>query len=113
MVGAINPNGTQTLDAQIRAAASADFQVAPGEAVPKEGSSTLVNPSQRTAKLSSGTIAGAVLGGVAALCLCAWLLLYLLRRKAQKGIHSKKGPDPAVSEPNTGQPWHHSNDPGP
>ncbi|KAH7393016.1 hypothetical protein BKA66DRAFT_318641 [Pyrenochaeta sp. MPI-SDFR-AT-0127] len=99
MVGAINPNGTQTLDAQIRAARSADFQVAPGEAVPKEATSSLVNGPTASASstsappsgggsssLSGGAIAGIVVGGVAFLAICGALFYFVGRSKSLKEV---------------------------
>ena len=98
MVGVINPNGTQTLDAQIRAAKQADFQVAPGEAIPKEATSTLVNgptsaptsapppSSGGSHKLSGGVIAGIVVGAVAFLVICAALFFYVGRSKSLKEV---------------------------
>jgi hypothetical protein len=79
MVGAINPNSTQTLDAQIRAAAKADFEVAPGEPVPKEASPT--PNSHHSSRLSSAAIVGVVFGGIAFVALCAGLLFYMARRR--------------------------------
>ncbi|KAF1844705.1 uncharacterized protein K460DRAFT_376345 [Cucurbitaria berberidis CBS 394.84] len=95
MVGAINPNGTQTLDAQIRAARRADYQVAPGETIPNEATSTLVNaptsaPSSPSSggshKLSGGVIAGIVVGAVAFLVICAALFFYVGRSKSLKEV---------------------------
>lgn len=78
MVGAINPNSTQTLDAQIRAAAKADFQLAPGDSVPKETSSSSV--SHHSPGLSSAAIIGIVFSGVAFVALCAGCLFCLARK---------------------------------
>ncbi|OAL42652.1 hypothetical protein IQ07DRAFT_525759 [Pyrenochaeta sp. DS3sAY3a] len=92
MVGAINPNSTQTLDAQKIAAAKADFQVAPGEPVPKEASSTLVAAptassqenltasNHHSSKLSSAAIVGIVFGGIAFIALCIAVLFHVARR---------------------------------
>jgi hypothetical protein len=94
MVGSINPNSTQTLDAQIQAAKGADFQVAPGQPVPREASSTLavapaasslgtVAPvSHHSSKLPGTTILGIVLGCLAFLAICVGIF-YFVSRKAR------------------------------
>jgi hypothetical protein len=86
MVGAINPNSTQTLDAQIRAARAADFSLAPGDPIPREALSTLAAPSgagdYHTLKLPEGAVAGVVVGGAIFLAICAWMLFCLLRKRA-------------------------------
>lgn len=125
MVGVINPNGTQTLDGQIRAARSADFQVAPGEAVPKEATSTLLNaptgaPSAAPApstggshKLSGGAIAGIVVGAVAFLVICAALFFYVGRSKSLKEVLKRQDATirhtstPGLGSPEMGQPYGH------
>lgn len=93
MVGAINPNSTQTLDAQIRSAKQAKFQVAPGEKIPAEASVSLVVPTASASPLapamdnpgstdfSKWAIAGITLGAVAFLVLCAGFLVRRLRRR--------------------------------
>lgn len=85
MIGVINPNSTQTLDAQMLAAARADFQIAPGEAVPKEGSGLPHDADERPAKLSTGAIVGIAVGCVAFLVICALLLWYVLRHEPHNG----------------------------
>ncbi|KAL6708308.1 hypothetical protein ACN47E_003232 [Coniothyrium glycines] len=90
MVGAINPNATQTIDEQIKAAIEADFQVEPGQPVPAEASSTLVNaptstpPSTAPHKLSGGAIAGIVIGCIVFLAICAALFYLVGRSKTLK-----------------------------
>jgi hypothetical protein len=96
MVGVINPNDTQTLHAQVLAAAKADFQVAPGELVPQEASSTLPNapaasshgastlPSQHPSRLSTAAILGIVFGVIALIALVAGILFLLARRARAK-----------------------------
>ena len=91
MVGVINPNGTQTLAEQVKAAVKADYQVTPGEPVPNEASSASIStqtaslhsdpasveePSQT---LSTGAIAGITVGGILFLVLCAGILFYFTR----------------------------------
>ncbi|KAH7061002.1 hypothetical protein BKA63DRAFT_429780 [Paraphoma chrysanthemicola] len=96
MVGAINPNGTQTLDAQIRAARSADIRIAPGDPVPKEIESSVsyetpalatsspshVSAERHPSKLPGGAIAGIVIGGIVCLVVCAGVLVWVSRSKA-------------------------------
>jgi hypothetical protein len=96
MVGVINPNDTQTLHGQVLAAAKADFQVAPGEPVPQEASSTLPNapaassqkastvPSQHSPRLTTAAIIGIVFGGVVLIVLVAGILFLLARRARGK-----------------------------
>ncbi|KAJ4344327.1 hypothetical protein N0V95_006159, partial [Ascochyta clinopodiicola] len=97
MVGAINPNSTQTLAAQIQAAKDADFQLAVGDPVPKEATSTILNgptasstgthtPSSGGSHLSGGAIAGIVVGAVAFLVCCAALFFYVGRSKSLKEV---------------------------
>jgi hypothetical protein len=95
MVGAINPNGTQTLDAQIRAARGADIRIAPGEAIPKEFASSVLSedPALATSsrshpstdrlspKLSSGAIAGVVVGSILSFIACAGVLVCVARSR--------------------------------
>ncbi|KAJ4990595.1 extracellular serine-rich protein [Stagonosporopsis vannaccii] len=94
MVGAINANSTQTLASQIQAAQRADFQIAVGEPIPNEATSTILNaptatpthsPSSGT-HLSGGAIAGIVVGGVAFLVICAALFFYVGRSKSLKEV---------------------------
>ncbi|RMZ67089.1 extracellular serine-rich [Pyrenophora seminiperda CCB06] len=100
MVGVINPNSTQTLAAQVQAAAKADFQIAPGQPIPAEASSILSNPSTSTPTstsaphsggsgggshtLSTGAIAGIAVGGAAFIILCAALFFFVGRSKTLK-----------------------------
>lgn len=130
MVGVINPNGTQTLDAQIRSAKSADYQLAPGDAVPKEATSTLVNaptsspsatppPATNTGGghghgLSGGAIAGIVVGAVAFLVLCAALFFFVGRSKSLKEVLDRQDATaarastaPGVGGPEMGQQFGH------
>lgn len=95
MVGAINPNSTQTLAAQIQAAKDADFQLAVGDPVPKEASSTILNgptaaathaASSGGSHLSGGAIAGIVVGAVAFLVCCAALFFFVGRSKSLKEV---------------------------
>lgn len=96
MVGAINANETQTLEMQIQAARDADFQLAVGDAVPREATSTILNgptsssvPSTSSSggtHLSSGAIAGIVVGAVAFLIICAALFFFVGRSKSLKEV---------------------------
>lgn len=84
MIGVINPNSTQTLDAQMLAAARADFQVAPGEPIPKEGSGASAVTGHHLIKLSTGDIIGIVVGSVALLIFCMWLLWRIVRHRSRE-----------------------------
>ena len=92
MVGVINPNETQTLHDQVLAAARADYQLAPGDPVPNEASSTFVSPptvssqadlvsaNEPPPKLSTAGIAGIAVGAILFLVLCAGVLFFLTRK---------------------------------
>ncbi|RMZ67727.1 extracellular serine-rich [Pyrenophora seminiperda CCB06] len=119
MVGVINPNATQTLHDQQLAAARADYQLAPGDPVPNEASSTSVStPSassqgdlssnnEPSSKLSTAAIVGITVGVILFLTLCAGLLFFLvrkarMRRRKAVGLHTQtsgKGVDPVNSVP--------------
>ena len=108
MVGVINPNRTQTLASQVQAAAAADYQVAPGDPIPSEATSTLALPSSTSAPtsssssssssapapsggggshtLSTGAIVGIAVGGVAFLIICAALFFFVGRSKSLKEV---------------------------
>lgn len=135
MVGAINPNDTQTLAKQIESAENADFQVAPGEPIPAEAgpSTTYANaptssssPTSTAAptgssshKLSGGVIAGIVVGAVAFLVVCAALFYFVGRSKSLKENFRRNNatvtsptPDPHMSmsqygSGGLGSPGHH------
>ncbi|KAF1833145.1 hypothetical protein BDW02DRAFT_395779 [Decorospora gaudefroyi] len=113
MVGVINPNSTQTLAKQVQAAASADFQVAPGEPIPGEASSTLLSAPTSTASpppsggggeghtLSTGAIVGIAVGGVAFLVICAALFFFVGRSKSLKEAVKRQDTtnrDPHISQ---------------
>jgi hypothetical protein len=119
MVGVINPNETQTLDAQIQSAKDADFMLAPGEDIPTEASSTLSGTTTPTStpsasstpahsggssKLSGGAIAGIVVGAVAFLAICAALFFFVGRTKSLKEVLERK--DATVNRPETGDMTH-------
>lgn len=97
MVGVINPNSTQTLDAQIDAAKHAKLELAPGEKMPDEGAPTPYVISTPSAvphsnsgvhKLSTGAVVGISLGGAAFLAICAALFFFIGRSKTLKeAIH--------------------------
>ena len=114
MVGAINPNSTQTLASQIQAAKNADFQLAVGDPVPNEATSTILNgptgsstssSSGGGTHLSGGAIAGIVVGAVAFLVICAALFFYVGRSKSLKEVIKRQ-------DANTGNP-NRASTPGP
>ncbi|RYN35580.1 hypothetical protein AA0114_g11741 [Alternaria tenuissima] len=102
MVGVINPNDTQTLHEQVLAAARADYQLAPGDPVPNEASSTFAAPpaassegdlasaDQSSPTLSTAAIAGITVGTILFLALCVGLLFFL-ERKARTGRQTAAG----------------------
>lgn len=125
MVGAINPNSTQTLASQIQAAKDADFQLAVGDSVPNEATSTILNgptsvstPSSSSGgtHLSGGAIGGIVVGAVAFLAICAALFFYVGRFKSLKeaikrqdaNVHPSRGSMPG---PDMGYMAHEHNVP--
>jgi len=121
MVGVINPNDTQTLDAQIQSAETADFQVAPGQPIPSEATSTtFVNaptatpststssaptpaPSGGSHKLSGGAIAGIVIGAIAFLAICAALFYFVGRSKSLKEVLKRQDATVKPNQPDTHQ----------
>ncbi|KAG9195498.1 hypothetical protein G6011_00619 [Alternaria panax] len=124
MVGAINPNSTQTLASQVHAAAAADFQVAPGEPIPAEATSTLSNAPTSTGtptpnsggndgghSLSTGAIVGIAVGGVAFLTICAALFFFVGRSKSLKEVIKRQDAtnnhDPNMSQQYGGSNYGH------
>jgi hypothetical protein len=119
MVGAINPNTNQMLDARIRAARGADVRMTSGETIPKEIASSVLseNPALATSstsdpstdrhspKLSSRVIAGIVLGGIVSLVVCACVFVCVARRRRMKAVKQPIFPLPkkkrckAISQP--------------
>lgn len=120
MVGVINPNSTQTLASQVQAAAAADFQVAPGDPIPAEATSTLSNAPTSTGtapppsggghgggpSLSTGAIVGIVIGGVAFLAICAALFFFVGRSKSLKEV-IKQRDTMNTHDPNMSQQYGH------
>ncbi|KAF2734022.1 hypothetical protein EJ04DRAFT_564591 [Polyplosphaeria fusca] len=101
MVGAINPNSSQTLAFQKQKAKEAKFMVAPGEPLPAEGSASLSAPAgiatstsapppvssqPHGVHLSGGAIAGIVVGAIAFLVICAALFFFVGRTKSLKEV---------------------------
>ncbi|KAF2118871.1 hypothetical protein BDV96DRAFT_596685 [Lophiotrema nucula] len=115
MVGVINPNATQTLNAQKAAAKNAKFMVAPGDDFPSEASSTLafttgVATGQATSApasshhgthLSGGAIAGIVVGAVAFLVICAALFFFVGRTKSLKEVIARRDATVSKTTPQT------------
>lgn len=94
MVGVINPNSTWTLEAQEEVVKKADFQLEPGQPLPKEsaspkiptsvagspyGASPSASPKPEANGLTAGPIAGIAIGSIAVLVL-AGVLIYLCGR---------------------------------
>ncbi|KAH7411652.1 hypothetical protein DE146DRAFT_627705 [Phaeosphaeria sp. MPI-PUGE-AT-0046c] len=88
MVGAINPNATQTLQGQIDAAKTAKFQVQPGQPLPKEGGaspSESASPNAQSGhRLSTTVVIGIAVGIVLFLALCAALFFFVGRSRSLK-----------------------------
>lgn len=101
MVGAINPNATQTLDEQTQSAKQANLKLAPGEPMPKEGGSTATaTPSPGASssvpspppishvhnhELSTAAVAGIAVGAAAFLIICAALFFFSGTIEAAQG----------------------------
>ncbi|KFY66285.1 hypothetical protein V496_02121 [Pseudogymnoascus sp. VKM F-4515 (FW-2607)] len=88
MIGVINPNTTHTLDVQLAYAENSTFMFSPGEGYPSETTSVTEiptsspSPSSDSAHLSSGAIAGIVLGSITIIAFtCIFCLVYRRRRK--------------------------------
>lgn len=94
MVGAINPNATQTFAAQQAAAMSAPYMLVPGQPFPAEGTpapSPSLSPAPTT-HLGAGAIAGIAVGAVAGIALLAALCFLLGRNKVYaKWVASERG----------------------
>jgi hypothetical protein len=89
MVAVINPASGQSFDAQIAAAKRANFQLDVNQTWPAEGSqpsttiaSSTINPnSMKSQRISSGAIAGIVIGVLLIVALAAALLFFTRRFK--------------------------------
>ncbi|KFX85712.1 hypothetical protein V490_09464 [Pseudogymnoascus sp. VKM F-3557] len=97
MVGVINPNSTQTLDVQLAYADNSTLMFSPGEGYPSETLTPATSPSSSSAPanspitLSSGAIAGIVIGGIAMIVLIVVLCLKW-RRKSKGTSYSQNAP---------------------
>lgn len=102
MVGAINPNATQTLQGQIDSAKAATFEVEPGKSMPKEGGaspSESASPnSQSGHKISTTVIIGIAVGIVLFLVLCGALFFFVGRSRSLKEV-VKRHDDGATLKP--------------
>jgi hypothetical protein len=110
MIGVINPNSTQTLEAQSKAAGESSFQLKPGDPIPKEASHSMPNSptglvappssdSNHHGGISGGAIAGIVVGAVAFLVMCAALFFYVGRAKSLKEMVKHKDKEAAAAPP--------------
>jgi hypothetical protein len=93
MVGAINPNQTQTLNGQIEAAKVARVEYAPRSDPPREG-----EVEKQGNKLSTGVIVGIAVGGAAFLGICAALFFFMGRATELKEI-VKRGDEGSMMNP--------------
>lgn len=91
MVGAINPNETQTLDDQIESAQNVKFGLAPGEPMPKEDGGG--GSSEQVHKISTPVMIGVSVGIVVFLCLCAVLFFFIGRNKSLKEVVQRRDGD--------------------
>ena len=130
MVGAINPNATETVARQQQLAKEATFMLQPGEPWPSEstpepGSSssaaasssaatTAVSTSHHSSGLSGGAIAGIVIGIVAVLTLFGAVFFLCGRNRAlsdlmkhrHRGDHDSEGRGSALAGSYHAQPKH-------
>ncbi|KAL8404249.1 hypothetical protein RB594_009200 [Gaeumannomyces avenae] len=91
MIGAINPNSTQTLEKQEEAVRKASQQLTPGDAWPSETArpttptAGAAGGQQEAPALGPGQIAGIAIGGAAALALVG-ALLFICGRRSGRGL---------------------------
>jgi hypothetical protein len=102
MVGAINPNDTQTLQKQINSAEGSKFLVVPGEQMPLERGATATSSSSpahptethvHSHGLPTAAIVGIAVGVPAFLIMCAALFFFIGCSRALKEIvqHHDRG----------------------
>jgi len=87
MIGVINPNSTETLEGQINSLTSTSIMLQPGQAIPKEGSTSSTSSSTTTSihhSLSGGAIAGIAIASVLVVVLVGALTWYISRSQALK-----------------------------
>jgi hypothetical protein len=90
-------NSTQTLDVQVAYAENSTLMFSPGEGYPSEttisttSSTSSPRPSSGSTSLSSGAIAGIVIGGIAMMALIGVLCL-ICRRKKKRTSYSRNAP---------------------
>jgi hypothetical protein len=110
MVGVVNPNSTQTLAAQIEAAKSANYDVAPGEPVPGEATGTGATSTPTSSSEASGPSDGQMIGTIVGVCvgiaafvaLVGALCFFVWRSKSWKKIvqkHDKREEQSAMMKP--------------
>lgn len=100
MIGVINPNETQSYEAQLEYAEKATFQMAPGDPFPSETSSSSGSSSTSSSGadssshhhgLSAGAIAGIAIGGAAVLVLAAAVVYLCGRRGGLDKAYNRQG----------------------
>jgi hypothetical protein len=90
-------NSTQTLDVQVAYAENSTLMFSPGEGYPSETTISTTSPtssprpSSGSTSLSSGAIAGIVIGGIAMMALIGVLCL-TCRRKKKRTSYSRNAP---------------------
>ncbi|KFY05024.1 hypothetical protein O988_00318 [Pseudogymnoascus sp. VKM F-3808] len=104
MVGVINPNSNQTLEVQLAYAENSTLMFSPGEGYPSETTTPATSPSISSAPsyspiaLSSGAIAGIVIGVIAMVVVIGVLCLKWRRKKiGRRYLQNTPGARPAVS----------------
>jgi len=99
MIGVINPNSTQTLDVQLAYAKNSTLMFSPGQGYPSETTTSTASPTSSPSSsskqaLSSGGIAGIVLGDIAIIALVGIFCFMYRRKKKRAGQIGDASQDP-------------------
>lgn len=102
----LEQNSTQTLDVQVAYAENSTLMFSPGEGYPSETTISTISPtssprpSSGTTSLSSGAIAGVVIGGIAIMALIGVLCLICRRKKKRRNYsrNTPQGPPSYISQ---------------